>query len=63
MKGIINATGMAADAVQNAVKMRFLGVKLQKKAVSQPGLRPDCDCANSSTTGRRVCPRTGGASA
>nr|DAU26349.1 MAG TPA: hypothetical protein [Caudoviricetes sp.] len=56
MKGIINATGMAADAVQNAVKMRFLGVKLQKKSVSQPGLRPDCDYAIPSKTGSRMCP-------
>ena len=60
MKGIINATGMAADAVQNAVKMRFLGVKLQKMAVSQPGLRPDCDCANSSTTATPTCTTDGG---
>lgn len=60
MKGIINATGMAADAVQNAVKMPFLGVKLQKKAVSQPGLRPDCDCAISSTMGSRGCTTDGG---
>lgn len=63
MKGIINATIMAADAVQNAVKMRFLGVKLQKKAVSQPGLGSDYDLAISSTTGRRTCIQTRGASA
>ena len=63
MKGIINATGMAADAVQNAVKMRFLGVKLQKKVVSQSGFGSDYDYAISSTTATPTYPRTGGASA